>query len=446
MAVFDKTVFDKTELKRRLVLDPKDHEARYGWAEVLFAENDFGEARKHLEKLLQAVPTHANALRLLARACKALGEAGASTRALQRLVDLAPDDSDAHETLAHSYAEDHRPDDSLFYAQLAAIRGVFAPQRHLRCAELAAGTGRLALARAWTERGLLQSPDAELGLFRRRLLEELAAEDEFDLLQGLFRSDPLAAVRWALEREDLAGARKQLVTLAAEHDGRPEFQLLRGELLLLEDQADRARSSFDKARSRSPVPLVTGALAQTIKRGSLRRLGVLGWNPHGGSVSPLECVAVPGTGKLHVSGNVKDTGLDAGQLAFSLIKREATRWKLTALARTDIQLNYTDIHATKDGLSSGLAITLAMHHAILGTRIPPRVAVTGAVSLGGDVLRIAGVHEKTLAAFFDGARVLIAPKGNKADVDAVHPLIRDSFSIHLVSTVDEALAVLGELA
>jgi ATP-dependent Lon protease len=436
---------DQSELKRRLVLDPSDREARFAYAEALFGDGAYDQTRTQLEKLLAVDPRHANGLRLLARTCKALGEAGAARRALQQLVEAAPDDFDAHETLALSYVEDERPDDALFHAELST-QGTFAPQRYSRCVALAQGTGRLELARAWAERGLLHANDLELTRQRSWLLSELGAEDAFDLLAALRRTDPLIEVREALIAENFADARRRLVTLSAEHDGRPEFHLLRGELLLLEKQPERAEASFGKARSKSPVKLVTGALHGVITRGLYRRLGVLGWHRHGGSVSPLEAVATKGTGTLQFSGNVKEDGRDAVQLAFSLVKKLARPWALEgAIATSDVHVNYTDHEATKTGLSSGLAITLAIHHALTGKPIPPRVAVTGAVTLQGDVVRISGVWEKVTAAWLIGTRVLIAPKQNRADVEATPERIRNALRIHYVGTVDEGLAVLAGL-
>ncbi|MFT3706248.1 MAG: tetratricopeptide repeat protein [Archangium sp.] len=436
---------DQTELKRRLVLDPSDREARFAYAEALFGEAAWDLARTQLEKLLAVDSKHANGLRLLARTCKALGEAGAARRALQQLVDAAPDDTDAQETLALAFIEDERPDDALFHAELSTA-GAFAPQRYSRCVMLAQKTDRLELARAWAERGLLIAPDTELSKQRAWIISELGVDDAFELLGALRRDDALLEVREAIIAQDLALARRHLVTLAAEHDGRPEFHLLRGELLLLEKQPDRAETSFAKARSKSPVKVVTGALSTSVTRGTHRRLGVLGWHRHGGSLSPLEAVSVRGSGALQLSGNVKEDGREAVQLAFSLVKKLARRWGLEAQCTThDVQVNYTDHEATKTGLSSGLALTLAIHHALAGKPIPPRVAVTGAITLQGDVARISGVHEKVTAAWLIGSRVLIVPKQNRADVEATPERIREGLRIHYVSTVDEGLAVLAAL-
>ncbi|MFZ5438355.1 MAG: S16 family serine protease [Myxococcota bacterium] len=436
---------DVGALKRRLVLEPGDVEARFALAELLFGQRDLTQARSQLEKLLVHAPAHAGALRLLARVCRAQGEAGAARRTLLLLASVSPDDADTHDTLAEAFIGDQRPDDALVHAREALRLGVWAPQRVLRCVQLARATGRLELARAFAERGLLRDPsERELRLARQWLLDETGAEDAFDLLSVLERGDPLFAVREALIAEDLSAARRALVACAAEHGERPEFHQLRGELMLLEGHDDRARAAFLKARERTPLPLVTGELAQRVRRGHWRRLGVLGWSPAGGAVSPLEVVAVSGRGELHFSGNVHGTGLEAARLAFSLVKSRARQWDPRgALARTDFQLNFTDIELGKEGLSSGVALTLGLHAALQGRRLPPRVAVTGAVSLGGEALRIAGVHEKLTAVALAGWPTVIVPRANRADVEALPAVVRRCFEVHLVSTVDEAIAVLA---
>ncbi|MDP1830058.1 MAG: S16 family serine protease [Archangium sp.] len=433
-----------TELKRRLLLAPEDVEARFALAEALFGERSLQPARTQLEKLLVSQPSHGNGLRLLSVVCRALGEAGAARRALQQLVEHAPDDADAHDTLAQALIEDERPDDALLEAQEAARRPPFSPQRYARCVALARSTGRLELARAHAERGLLRAPgEPELTDHRRWLLAELGVDDAFDLVAALDRADPLFEVREALIREDLAGAKKRVVAAAAHAEGRAELHLLRGELLLLEGQHERAQRSFEKARSCSPVPLVTGELAARIGRGVYRRLGVLGWGPHGGAVSPLEAHAVEGTGQLHFTGNVKGSGLEAGKLAFGLLKARAASWGLTAaLGRRDLQLNFADAHLGKEGLSSGVALTLAGHAALKGRQVPARVAITGATSLAGEALRIQGIHEKLTAAFLDGYRTILAPRANRADVEALPRPVREALEVKFVTTVDEALQLL----
>lgn len=435
---------DLTELKRRLVLQPDDLEARYSLAEALFGARELQPARTQLEKLLVSSPSHGNALRLLAQVCRSLGEAGAARRALQHLVEHAPDDADAHDTLARALLEDQRPDDALLHAQEAARRPPFAPQRIALCVGLARDTGRLELARAHAERGLLRAPaETELTLQRKWLLSELGVDDAYDLLAALERADPLFEVREALIREDLGDAKKRVVAASAVAEGRAELHLLRGELLWLEGQRPRAQKAFDKARTCSPVPLVTGELAASIERGVFRRLGVMGWNPHGGVVSPLEAHAVPGTGQLHFTGNVQGTGLEAGRLAFGLLKSRAVSWGLSAaLERFDLQLNFADAHLGKEGLSSGVALTLAGHAALSGRRIPARVAITGAVSLAGEALRIQGIHEKLTAACLAGYRTIVAPRTNRADVEALPRPVREALEVHYVTRVDEALRVL----
>ena len=430
---------DLLALKRRVVLAPQDPDARFELAEALFLAKDLDRARTQLERCLDSCPAHPNALRLFARVLRGQGEPAASRRALQRLVDSAPSDAGPRESLAEAYLADDRLDDALLWLLEANRLPPPSPQRALRCAELAAGTRRPALARAVLERALEAWPeDAGLGAARRALLAGLGVEDAFDLLASLEPGDPLAGAREALLREDLGAARRALVEGAA--DPRPELHLLRGELLLLSGEPDRAARSFEAARAASRRALACGALAGAVRSGTVRRMGVLGWSVHGGAVSPLEAVAVPGRGELHFSGNVRGSGLDAGRVAHSFLKAHGEALGVARATRErDLHLNFTDAELGKEGLSSGLALSLAGLCAYRGARLRPRLAATGALTLSGEVQRVDGIHEKLVAAFLDGVRRVLLPRGNRADAEALPAPVRAGLELRHVASFEDAL-------
>lgn len=428
------------ELKRRVVLSPDDVEARFSLAEAFFTDQQHHAARAQLERCLELEPGHANALRLLSRVNKAMGELGSARRALEQLVETAPADPERHEALADNYLEDERPDDSLVSLLEAARLAPPSPQRYVKAADLARRTRRADLARGLLEHALLDWPaDPQLAEERALLLKELGDDDAFDLLNALQPDDALAPIRALLVREDLAGARRALVAAAA-HDARPEYHLLRGELLTLDGDAAKATRSFDKARGSSPRPLATGRLSAAIARGAFRRMGVLGWTPHGGAVSPLEAVAVLGKGELFFSGNVKGSGLDAGRVAYNCLKaRAATLGIAVEVVRQDLHLNFTDSELGKEGLSSGLALSLAGQTAFSGRKLRARLGATGALTLSGEVQRVEGIHEKLTAAYLDGLERILMPRPNRADAEALPPRVRARLEIIYVSTLEDAL-------
>lgn len=428
------------DLKRRVVLDPNDAEARFSLAEALFTERQLRAARAQLERCLGLAPDHANALRLLSQVNKAMGELGSARRALEKLVETSPTDPERHEALADSLLEDERPDDSLVSLLEALRLSPPSPQRYAKAADLARRTRRVDLARGLLEHALLHWPsDSQLSTERRHLLVELGDDDVFDLVNALQPNDPLAPIRTLLVREDLASARRALVTAAA-HDARTEYHLLRGELMSLDGDAARATKSFDKARASSRRTLAIGRLSAAITRGAFRRMGLLGWTPHGGAVSPLEAVSVPGKGELFFSGNVKGSGVEAGRVAYNCLKaRGSTLGIATEVMKMDLHLNFADAEMGKEGLSSGLALALAGQAAFSGRRLRARLGATGALTLSGEVQRVEGIHEKLTAAFLDGLERILMPRLNRADAEALPPRVRTRLEILYVSTLEDAL-------
>ncbi len=432
---------DLLALKRRVVLAPDDAEARFALAEGFYAGKQLGPARAQLERLLERAPGHGNALRLLSRVLEAQGEIGNARRALERLVESDPGDAHAHESLADAHLSDDRLDDALLPLLEAVRLPPPSPQRYAKAADLAKRTRRAALARGLLERGLLAWPtDAQLAEERRLLLRELGEDDAFDLVAALDDADALRAVRDELVHEDLPAARKALVAASQGAEGRPEYHLLRGELMLLEGKKDRAAQSFDKARGLTQWPLVTGRFADAIGRGAFRRMGVLGWTPRGGAVSPLEAVAVAGKGELFFSGNVRGTGLEAGRVAYNCLKARAASLGISAQVRAlDLHLNFTDSDMGKEGLSSGMALTLSGLAAFLGKKLRARLGGTGSITLSGEVQRIDGVHEKLTAAYLDGLERIVMPRPNRQDVEALPKVVRERVEVIFVSTLEEAV-------
>jgi ATP-dependent Lon protease len=430
---------DLLNLKRRVVVNPNDAEARFSLAEAFFTDQQHRAARTQLERCLGLSPGHANALRLLSQVNRAMGELSSARRALEKLVETAPTDPERHEALADSFLEGDRPDDALVSLLDAVRLSPPSPQRYVKAASLARRTLRADLARGLLEHALLDWPtEARLTEERGRLLEELGDDDVFDLVNALQPGDPLAAIRALVVREDLSGARRALVAATA-HDARPEYHLLRGELSTLDGDAARAKKAFDKARNASRRPLATGRLSAAVTRGAFRRMGVLGWTPHGGAVSPLEAVAVLGRGELFFSGNVRGSGLEAGRVAYSCLKARGSALGISAeVVSQDLHLNFTDSEMGKEGLSSGLALALAGLAGFSGRKLCARLGATGVLTLSGEVQRVEGIHEKLTAAFLHGLERILVPRLNRADAEALPPGLRARLEIQYVSTLEDA--------
>ncbi len=170
------------------------------------------------------------------------------------------------------------------------------------------------------------------------------------------------------------------------------------------------------------------------------RIGVLGWTPHGGAVSPLEAVAVIGHGNLIFSGNVGPTGREAGQVAFSCLKARSKELQIDALVGGfDLHLHFTDTEVGKEGASSGLALVLAGISAYTQRPLRARLAATGEITIYGEVKPVGGIHEKIVSAMHNGVRTVLLPRRNLREARDLPEEVRRSVELIYVDTVAEAV-------
>src|SRR5690606_36982795 len=95
----------------------------------------------------------------------------------------------------------------------------------------------------------------------------------------------------------------------------------------------------------------------------------------------------------------------------------------------------------KDGPSAGIAMVVSLASMLTGIKVRPDVAMTGEITLRGNVLRVGGIKDKCLAAHRAGVRHVILPKLNEPDLEELPKEVREALQIHLVSRVNEALAL-----
>lgn len=170
------------------------------------------------------------------------------------------------------------------------------------------------------------------------------------------------------------------------------------------------------------------------------KVGVLGWSPTGGAVSPLEAVAVDGKGELIFSGNVGPTGKEAAAVAFSVIKARSKDLGVDGLVRTfDLHLHFTDTHIGKDGPSAGLALLLAGVSAFTQRPLKPKLAATGELTLHGVVMAVGGIHEKLVAAHLAGVKTVLLPKQNLKEARALPDEVTRELELIFVESVAEAI-------
>ncbi|HEY8378135.1 MAG TPA: S16 family serine protease, partial [Nannocystis sp.] len=191
---------------------------------------------------------------------------------------------------------------------------------------------------------------------------------------------------------------------------------------------------FDELAAKEPAPgLVTG----------------LGWTPTGGTILFVEATLTRGTGQLRLTGKLGEVMKESAQAALSLVRSRAAApgsdFGADPQVIRDLMKHY-DVHihfpagaVPKDGPSAGIAVTTAL--VSLFSRRPARVdvAMTGEITLRGQVLPVGGIREKVLAAHRAGIRDVILPERNRKDEPDIPEAARKDMRLHYVKHIREVL-------
>lgn len=169
----------------------------------------------------------------------------------------------------------------------------------------------------------------------------------------------------------------------------------------------------------------------------------LAWTSAGGSLLPIEAISMPGNGRLILTGSLGDVLRESVQTAVSYVRTFCSHLGLESdvLDNIDLHLHLPAAATPKDGPSAGVAIAVAL--VSLLTRAPARhdVAMTGEMSLLGQVLGVGGIREKLLAAIRAGVPEVILPRRNAEDCLRLDPEIRRRVRTHLIDDVREAFEI-----
>jgi len=176
------------------------------------------------------------------------------------------------------------------------------------------------------------------------------------------------------------------------------------------------------------------------------RVGVatgLAWTDAGGDVLNVEVSVVPGSGALSLTGKLGETMRESGLAALSYTRSRATPLGLDKKFYKDI-----DVHVhlpegaiPKDGPSAGITMATALVSALTGVPTRDDVAMTGEITLLGNVLPIGGLNEKVVAAMRAGVKQVIIPKLNEKDLKELPDFVRNGVTFRLVETMDEVLEI-----
>jgi ATP-dependent Lon protease len=169
----------------------------------------------------------------------------------------------------------------------------------------------------------------------------------------------------------------------------------------------------------------------------------LAWTEVGGDLLTIEAVQVPGKGMVIRTGTLGDVMKESIDAARTVVRSRAARLgiKNEAFEKTDIHIHVPEGATPKDGPSAGVAMTLAMVSALTGIPVRGDVAMTGEITLRGEVLPIGGLKEKLLAAHRGGIKTVLIPEQNVKDLAEIPDNVKNKLEIVPVRWIDKVLEI-----
>jgi ATP-dependent Lon protease len=167
----------------------------------------------------------------------------------------------------------------------------------------------------------------------------------------------------------------------------------------------------------------------------------LAWTSVGGELLTIEAVLLPGKGKTTTTGKLGDVMKESTQAAMSVVRSRAHRLGIanSFYEENDIHIHFPEGATPKDGPSAGIAITTALVSILTNIPVRADVAMTGEITLRGEVLPIGGLKEKLLAAHRGGIKTVLIPQQNVKDLADVPENIKNHLDIHPVRWIDDVL-------
>ena len=185
------------------------------------------------------------------------------------------------------------------------------------------------------------------------------------------------------------------------------------------------RFDFGKAELENKVGQVTG----------------LAWTEVGGELLTIEAQVMPGKGMMTRTGSLGDVMKESMEAARTVVRARANAWGIlnAAFEKKDIHIHVPEGATPKDGPSAGTAMTTALVSALTGNPVKSNVAMTGEITLRGEVLAIGGLKEKLLAALRGGITVALIPHENVKDLAEIPDNVKNGIEIIPVKWIDEVL-------
>jgi ATP-dependent Lon protease len=180
---------------------------------------------------------------------------------------------------------------------------------------------------------------------------------------------------------------------------------------------------------------------KTLKKSKIGIVPSLAWTQFGGEVLFVEATKMPGRKSLTLTGNLGEVMKESVQTALSYIRSRSEKLGLPKnfFDRLDIHVHVPSGAIPKDGPSAGVTMATALASLLTNQKVKPKLAMTGEITLRGDILPIGGLKEKTLAAYRAGIETVILPQDNQKDMVEIPKEIKDKVKFVFASTMDEVL-------
>jgi len=255
---------------------------------------------------------------------------------------------------------------------------------------------------------------------------ELTVEDS--AIMGIIRFYTREAGVRSLERELSKLCRKAVKTLLLDK----KLKQITINAENLSDYLGVQRFDYGRADEKNRIGEVTG----------------LAWTEVGGDLLTIETASVPGKGKLSYTGSLGEVMQESIQAAMTVVRSRAESLGINNdfYEKRDIHVHVPEGATPKDGPSAGIAMCTALVSSLTGNPVKAEVAMTGEITLRGQVLPIGGLKEKLLAAHRGGIKTVLIPFENKRDLEEIPQNVIADLSIHPVKNIEEVLKLALERA
>ncbi|MEL7293586.1 MAG: endopeptidase La [Pseudomonadota bacterium] len=274
--------------------------------------------------------------------------------------------------------------------------------------------------------------DEKLNIAKRHLVEkqikrnglkmgEIEIEDS--AIIGIIRYYTREAGVRSLEREISKICRKAVKNILLD----PELKKVTVTMDNLKEYLGVQRHDYGKAEDSNRIGQVTG----------------LAWTEVGGDLLTIETQAMPGKGKLTQTGSLGDVMQESIQAAMTVVRSRAEKLGINSdfYEKRDIHVHVPEGATPKDGPSAGIAMCTALVSSLTGNPVKAEVAMTGEITLRGEVLPIGGLKEKLLAAHRGGIKTVLIPKDNERDLEEIPDNVIADLKVIPVRWIDDVLKI-----